>query len=295
MPEEDEKVQSTGQYDEPAYSGEDIPGKDEVNIPENIPQEHLTDVSPVTSSPVEKASKPLIFKRLVYGLLIIAVLVGAGFAAWKLVPSKGEKKQPAKAAQNQQQTAQNADPVALALGDTHLTQTFSSDALNLELKYPQGWTASEQNGAVTVKSPSFDLQDKNGSTSSTYFKLYIKKGADETDGKYLGKGYAVAPSEKLAYSDPAPGQRKSTYLTDFGLDTADNFAYFVVQGNFQLEKGDTLGPKFASEPDSFLLSGGFATDQQKDGLQTIELPIDSYKQNLAYKTGVQIIQSIQLK
>lgn len=295
MPEEDEKIQHSGQYDEPAYGGEEIPGEDDVNIPENIPQEHLTDMSPVSSSPVEKAKKSTILKRLFYGLLIIAVVAGAGIAAWKLIPAKGEKKKPAQTAQNQQQSAQNADPVALALGDTHLTQTYNSDTLNLELKYPQGWTASEQDGAVMVKSPSFDLQTNDGSKASSYFKVYIKKGTNDVDGKYLGKGYAVAPSEKLAYSDPAPGQRKSTFLTDFGLDTTDNFAYFVVQGNFELAKGDTLGPKFASEPDSFLVSGGFATDQQKDGLETIELPVDSYKQNLAYQTGVQIIQSLQLK
>jgi hypothetical protein len=295
MPEDDKKIQHTGQYDEPAYSGEDIPGQDEVKIPDGVPQEHLIDSSPISSAPVEKASKSQILKRFLMILLGIAVLIAAGIAAWKLIPSKDEKQTPANTAQNQQQTTENADPVNLALGDTHLTKTYTSDALGLEFKYPQGWVVSEQNNSVMVKSPEFNLTAKDGSNAPTFFKVYIKRGATEAEGKYLGNGYAVAPSEKLDYTDPAPGQRKTTFLTDFGLGTADNFAYSVVQGNFELAKGDTLGPKYASEPDSFLVSGGFATQQQKDGLETIELPMDSYKQNLAYKTGIQIIQSLQLK
>lgn len=296
MPEEDDKVQQhTGQYEEPAYSGEDIPSENEVNIPEDIPQEHMVDSSPVSSGPVEKAPKSIIFRRLGFGLLIIIALAVVGVAAWKLIPSKNNGQKTAPTSQNQPQTSPAASPINLALGDTHLTQAYSSDILNLEFKYPQGWKVTEQDGSILVKSPAFDLQDKSGSTASSYFKVYIKRGATEADGKYLGRGYAVAPSEKLEYSDPAVGQRKTSFLTDFGLDTATNFAYFIVEGNFNLDKGDTLGPKFASEPDSFLLGGGFATDQQKDGLETLQLSVDSYKQNLAYQTGVQIVQSIQLK
>lgn len=295
MPEdEDKNIQHTGQYDEPGYSGEDIPGENEVSIPEDIPQEHLTDVSPMSSVPIEKAPKSMIIRRLFFLLLAIALIVVVLIAAWKLIPAKNSGPKPVQNQQNQAQST-SADPVSLALGDTHLTQIYKSDALSLEFNYPQGWKVSEQDNSIIVKSPSFDLQDKTGASSPTYFKVYIKKGATDAEGKYLGRGYAIAPSEKLVYTNPAPGQRKTSYLTDFGLDNPDNFAYLVVEGNFNLAKGDTLGPKFASEPDSFLLTGGFATDQQKDGLETVQLPMDSYKQNLAYKTGVQIIQSLQLK
>ncbi len=293
MPEEDENQIREAERAEPAYSGEDIPGE-ELRVPNDVPQEHLAHSSMMAGG-VEKAPKNLIMKRLTFVLLFLVALGIVGFAAWKLIPAKGESNKSAQNTQSQSQQAQTSDPVATALGDTHLTQTYTSDTLRLLIKYPSSWKVTEENNAVTVKSPSFDLADNTGMEDSTYFKVYIKMGATETEGKYLGKGYAIAPSEKLAYTDPLVGQRKTTFLTDFGLDNPDNFAYLVVQGNFELEKGDTLGPKFASEPDAFLVTGGFATETEKDGLQTRLMSMDSYKQNLAYQTGVEIIKSLQLK
>lgn len=293
MPDEDKETKHSGQYGEPVYTGDDIPAGP-VNIPDDIPQEHMAQSSLASSSPVERAPKSQIFKRFFYLVIFLFVVCILAFAAWKFIPSKTNSNQTSQNGQSSSNT-QSADPVKLALGDTGLSKTYSSDNLSLQLKYPESWTVSEQDSSIIIKSPAFDMKDKAGAAASTYFKVYIKKGADETDGKYLGRGFAVAPSEKINYSSPAAGQHTTTFLTDFGLDTNDNFAYFVVQGNFQLSKGDTLGPKYASEPDSYLVTGGFATDKQKDGLETIKLPLDSYKQNLAYQTGVDIVKSLQLQ
>lgn len=293
--EKDQQDPTEGQQNPPAYSGEDIPDG-ELKIPPDVPQEHISQPS-MGSDRIEKAPKKVILKRLAYLLVAIIILAAAGIVAWKLVPAKqsGQKPSAAASEQNQNTSEDQADAVALALGNTNLTETYTSDTLRLEFKHPPGWKVAEQANALMIKSPAFDLADRNGSVASTYFKIYIKQGANGTDGKYLGRGYAVAPSEKLTYANPAVGQRKTTFLTDFGLDTSDNFAYFVVQGNFNLEKGDTLGPKFASETEAFLLSGGFASEQEKDNLQTRLITTDSYKQNLAYQTAVEIVKTLQLK
>lgn len=294
MPEDKDNPQHTGQYEEPAYSGEDIPSGP-MDIPENIPQEHIAGSSPLSSSPVDKAPKPLILKRLFFLVIFLAATGIIAIAVWKLMPSKSNSNTQAQNTQTQPQANQAADPIKLALGDTGLNKTYASDNLSLQIKYPESWKVTEQDNSVIIKAPAFDVQDNAGNSALTYFKIYIKMGSTETDSKYLGRGFAVAPSEKLVYSDPPAGQRKNTYLTDFALDKTDNFAYFIVQGNFKLAKGDTLGPKFASEPDSFLLTGGFATEKQKDGLETISMPLDTYKQNLAYQTGVEIIKSLQIQ
>ncbi|HET7673495.1 MAG TPA: hypothetical protein VFK11_03225 [Candidatus Saccharimonadales bacterium] len=288
---EDKEIQHRGQYDGPEYSGEDLEGMD---FPEGMPQEHIPP-SPVPTSPVGRASKSEIIKRIIYILLAIILAGVIVFAGWKFLEGrKNNSSQTAQIQQDQPKSEEQANPVNLALGSTSLTKTYTSDFLNLEFKYPESWNVREKDNYIIVKSPNFDIEDKSGVQSSTYFKVYIERSASSDDGKYLGRGYAVAPSEKISYSSPATGQRKDTYLTNFGLDTPDNFAYFVVQGSFKLKKGETLGPNFANEPEAFLVAGGFATDEQKGGLETRQMPADITQDNLAYKTGIEIVRSLQL-
>jgi hypothetical protein len=270
-------------YEEPLHTPPEIPLRP-ANTPEDTAQEQIPPVH------AGHAPKSVIVRRLIM-LLLGIILVGGGVAAaWKLIPSKKDDSQ-----NNQSQQPPAEEPQTnQGIGDTALSETYKSDFLRLEFKYPGSWKVSEENSALTVKSPNFDFQDKTGMQTNGYFKVYIKRGTSDNDGKYLGNGYAVKPSEKFTYSEPATGQRTDTFLTDFGLETPDNFAYFVVQGNFNLKKGDTLGPKFANEPDSFLIAGGFAGGEQKDGLATQLLPLDSYKQDKAYITALEIVKTLQL-
>ncbi|HYF96784.1 MAG TPA: hypothetical protein VD947_01960 [Patescibacteria group bacterium] len=267
-------------------SNPDLP-ENPLSIPKDVNQEQIP---PARAS----ISKRTIIYRLVLAVIILAVITGALFAAWKLIPSKNDN--PAQSSENQAQTKtpEDQDPES-DIGDSRLSETYTSDFLRIDFKHPQSWKITEENSGLIIKSPTFKLQENTGAESLSYFKIYIKRGATEGDGKYLGRGYAVADSEKIAYADPLPGQRKDSYLTNFGLETPDNFAYFIVQGNFNLMKGDTLGPKFASEADSFLISGGFSTDEQKEGLSTKIVSQDSYSGYPAYSTAVEIIKSLQLK
>lgn len=264
----------------------DLP-ENPLSIPKDVYQEQIP---PARSS----ASKKTIIRRLVLVVVVLAIIAGGIFAAWKLIPSKNDTADKTSENQSQTQTPESQD-LESDIGDTTLSETYTSDFLRIDFKHPQSWKVSEENSGLIVKSPTFKLQENNGAESLSYFKIYIKKAATEADGKYLGRGYAVADSGKIAYADPLPGQRKDSYLTNFGLETPDNFAYFIVQGNFNLMKGDTLGPKFASEVDSFLIAGGFSTDEQKEGLSTKIVSEDSYSTYPAYKTAVEIVKSLQLK
>jgi len=224
------------------------------------------------------------------GLLILAIGVGL----WKLIPSKDDSSSQSQPPV-QTNTEQDNSSQQSGLGVEALDKEYTSDFLRISLKYPSSWTVNEVDDAITVKSPNFKHRQNNGMEKDGFFKIYIRKGATDSDGKYLGKGYAVANSEKIKYSDPATGQRPETFLTDFGLETPDNFAYFIVQGNFDLEKGETLGPNYAKEIDAYLITGGFSSSDLTDNMATNLLALSEYKSNNAYLTAVEIIKSLKIK
>lgn len=275
-----QKVDLEVNYDEDYVNNEQM----------NLPGENQRDQSSPqfqTKKP-KKSPKKLLF---ILGLILLAAAIGV--AAWKLVPSKNES---TGSNQAEQKTSEQASPSNdQGLGETSLTEEYKSDFLRISFKYPSSWTVNEVDDAITVKSPNFTYKLGNGMNKEGFFKIYIRKAATDSDGDYLGKGYAVAPSEKIAYSEPASDQRKDTFLTDFGLEAPDNFAYFVVQGNFELKKGDTLGPDFASEMDAYLITGGFSSSDQTENMATNIIALSEYKTNQAYVTGIEIIKSLKLK
>lgn len=290
MPEDKNTEQTPSVEEVPINTPEENQGDTSqyINLPKDTIQEQIPPVRP-------SVSKSHLKKRLAI-LAITLILIAAGaVAAWKFIPEINKKdSDPTKTSQSEANQQESTDQQA-DIGDTTLSETYTSDFLRITLKHPKSWQVSDDNNAVLVKSPNFKLKEKNGTETDSYFKIYIRRGATQNDGTYLGKGYAIAQSEKLTYNDPATGQRKDTLLTNFGIDTPDNFAYFVVQGNFNLKKGDTLGPKFASEVDSFLIAGGFAGAEQKDGLSTKIVAEDSFAENPAYLTAVEIVKTLQLK
>jgi hypothetical protein len=161
--------------------------------------------------------------------------------------------------------------------------------------HPDGWKASEAGGGVRLSSPNFTYQTKSGEQVDGNFRIYIRLGAREQDGKYIGRGVAIKSSEELKYSDPLPGQRKTTLLSSFGLDKTDNFGFFLIAGNFELKKGETLGPNYGKEADAFIVTGGYSSDELKDDLATNMMSVDGYDQTNAYKQAVAIVQSLQLR
>lgn len=251
--------------------------------------EHLKN-SPVEVINPKNSSSSNTKKYLIVALILIVVSSAAGFAAWKLLLAKSN---PTAANTVSETENQNEAPAENTLND--LTQEYTSDRLLVDIKYPAAWKAEEDAGEIIVYSPETEVTAANGETVPVEFKVLIKQGADKTDSEYLGRGFAVEKSEPIKYNDPATGQRQKTFVTNFGLDSSDNFAYFIVQGNFNLKKDETLGPDFAGEADAILVSGGFYSKDSEDKTKLISLDPDNYKSDETYLTAIEIVKTLRLR
>lgn len=230
------------------------------------------------------------FFVFVGGCLVVA---GIAYGALRVL-SKKSKPAPVKQAvvQDSLQALQN---VPKDVPDAGSTKEYKNDALGLKLSYPDTWKVSDTaDQGVRIQSPEFSFISNEEGTVAGFFRIYIRRGARESDSKYIGRGYAVAASEKLTYTNPSNDQRKETLITRFGLDEPTNFAYFFIAGNFQLSKGDTLGPNYGKEADTYIIAGGFSGSKLTDDMATYSVAADLPTTSNAYKQAVAIIASLQL-
>ena len=232
-------------------------------------------------------------KKLFTTLFIILVLASGGFALWVFVLNKPDSgnNEPTKSAVTQAPKTETKDDVP----DAAATETYNSTALSIGFKYPKTWKVSEAEGGIRVESPQFNYPAANLGNVDGMFRVYIRQGARKVDGKYIGAGLAIKPSEKLVYTQPAVGQRTDTLLSSFGADSTDIFTFFLIAGNFQLNKNDTLGPNYGSEPDAYIIAGGYTTTAATDDLAMNSVSLDYYSTTKAYKQALGIIGSLQLK
>ena len=240
---------------------------------------------------IQKTAKVHRFKKffIVVGVLL---LVGvAAYGAFKIL-----RKKPATTP-----TEQTAAPVVETpkelpkdVPDAGAQKPYDSTKLGLSLSYPDTWKLAETADAgIRLESPGFTYVSDKGSTDG-YFKVYIRKGARASDSTYIGQGMAIEPSTKLVYTQPAANQRKDTLLSLFGANTTDRFSYFFIAGNFQLKKGDTLGPDYGKEADTYIIAGGFADATLKEDMATNAVDPALLATSNAYKQAVAIVASLQL-
>lgn len=228
-------------------------------------------------------------KYLIRIPLLIILLAGLGFGGYTWLHKKPVPKpapQPATPT-----TAQKDVP------DAKGTKVYESGLLAVKLTYPDTWKATESadRTSVRLESPDFSYQSSAKGTVSGDFRISIRMGARDIDDKYIGRGYAMQPSDKLTYSAPAAGQRPDTYLSLFGLDTPNNFAFFLIAGNYNLKQGDSLGPSYGKEAETYIISGGFASKDLADDLATNPVAPALVKTSNAYKQAVDILTSLQLR
>lgn len=233
-------------------------------------------------------------KYLLLTSILIIIFSVLGFAIWYFVLNK--KDQP----ENTQATMASQEQPESESGDDNLTsdelsQEYTSDRLQIDVKHPSNWKVDESSGEIIVYSPKTDVENVGGSEVSAEFRVIIKQGSGSSDSKYLGRGFAVKESQKIEYIDPAANQREESLVTNFGLDSSDSFAYFVVQGNFDLKKNETLGSDFASEADAVLVSGGFYSNESEDETKLVELDLDKYESNELYQTAIDIVKTLRLR
>lgn len=231
-----------------------------------------------------------LLKKILITIGVLIMLIFAGFAIWYFILNKPKSDTPIST------TSQPPKPsVPSDAPETSATQEFKSTSLALTLTYPNTWKVTEAAGGVRVESPDFSYTTLTQGSVTGNFRIYIRKGAREVDGTYIGKGYAIKPSEKLTYLKPTANQRTDTLLSSFGYDDTDNFAFFMIAGNFPLVVGDTLGPKYGIEPDATLIVGGYSGKDLTDDFNMHTMPSDSYAKTNAYKQALTIIQSLQLR
>lgn len=229
--------------------------------------------------------KPLLY--IVAGVMLLAV----GLAVWKLAGSTKSTTPDTNSTANQQDKSSNND-----VPQTSEIKQYENGFLGLNLAYPATWTVSEPESkdAVKLESPQFSYETADEQQVTGNFRVYIRKGAREADSKYIGRGLAIKPSEKITYSQPVTGQRTDTLLSSFGLDSTDNFAFFLIAGNFQLNTGESLGPTYGKEIETYIIAGGYSGKDLVDDLATNPVPSNNYDQTNAYKQAVEIIKSLQL-
>ena len=236
-----------------------------------------------------------VWKRKRFKLLVITAVgvtvLALGVGAWKLTSSKKSPNSTANLEPGQNLHDSNSD-----VPETSDIKQYENGFLGLNLAYPATWTLTEPENkdAVRLESPEFKYQTSTGEQTTGNFRIYVRKGAREADSKYIGRGLAIKPSEKITYSQPVAGQRTETLLSSFGLDSADNFAFFLIAGNFQLNTGESLGPTYGKEAETYIIAGGYSSKDLVDDLATNPVPTDYYSQTNAYKQAVDIIKSLQL-
>ena len=229
-------------------------------------------------------------KKTFISIAILIVVAGVGFAAKKFIHIP-KKTAPAQTAVTQAVPKTTGDDVP----DVPASETYSSTALSVGFKYPKTWKTSEADGGIRIDSPQFTYPAANLGSVDGIFRIYIRQGARKADSRYVGAGTAIKPSEKLVYTKPAVGQRSDTLLSSFGNNSTDIFTYFLIAGNFQLAKGDTLGPNYGTEPDTYIVAGGYTSITAVDDLAMNSVALTYYDKTTAYKQAYGIISSLQLK
>jgi hypothetical protein len=257
-----------------------------LKAPLDLPEDTTHHVPPAHSPKRPKKGG----KTFVIILLVALVLAALGFAGWKFTRPK-----PASQATTNSDANTPAQPAETDYTAATGTKTYTNDVMRLSFTYPDNWTVTETDNTVRVESPNFTYETLDKGNVTGNFRIYIRQGAQAADSKYIGEGVAILPSEKLVYAQPTATQRKDTYLSSFGLDTPDNYAFFLIAGNFNLKKGDTLGPNYGKEPDTFIIGGGYSSKDLKEGLETNKVPVDDFQESTAYKQAVDILKSIQIK
>ncbi|MEX2014481.1 MAG: hypothetical protein WD885_00915 [Candidatus Saccharimonadales bacterium] len=228
-------------------------------------------------------------KYLIIAIAVLVVLSAGGFGAWKFLLSDDN---------TSNQTEPEAESPSNAneeVSINELTEEYSSDRLLIDFKYPANWKVDEDSGEIIVYSPEEEITDIGGENVSGEFKILIKQGADKSDSEYLGRGFAVGKSQPFKYSDPTASQREESFITDFGLDASDNFAYFVAQGNFELKKNETLGSDFAGKADEVLVSGGLYSKGSEDKTKLVSLNPKDYLSNETYLLAIEIVKTLRLR
>lgn len=193
----------------------------------------------------EQAPKRKGGKRWPIVLLVLLVLVGlAGGAYWFL--AKPSSEQAADTSASQQPAATNQQPAATTPATTTQSaemKDYQSTNFAVSLKYPADWKVSDTAQKLTITSPMQNLPSASGSPSSGQVVFMIRPKQSSLEEFKTGNAAAVLDSKTLNYSQPAAGQRGSTYISYVQYPTTTvkgALDAIFVTGNTGYKKGQAI-------------------------------------------------------
>lgn len=248
----------------------------------------LPEASVETDAHQQKPKTGFRYKRLIIIILILLVIGGIIYLLFlRPKPASSPSATASSYASSDDTKKQDSTP-AVEL------KKYNGDFPRIELSYPTNWTLVEKENGITISSPEFEYTTTNKGSIKGNFSVYIRQGAREQEGTYIGRGLAVRDSEKLVYTAPSSTQRPDTNLTLFGLDSADYFSYFFITGDYQLKKGETLGPNYGREAETYIITGGFGSEKQVATMDFNNLDVKVATSETTYKQGIDIVKSIKV-
>ncbi len=236
------------------------------------------------------------FTKPILIILIILAVGGLGYGAWVVFNGENDTAEQS-IIEPEEQPVEAPDP---RLDGEDVTTEFQLETTRtsnprMEVTHPDSWTLFDEGDAVWVESPGFSFTTNGGQTvTDGIFRIYFRQGAREVDSGYIGRAVATLPSDQITYSDPATGQREDSNLQFFGLDRTDHISFFMIAGNFNLSVGDTLGPDFGADGESYIIAGGYTSAELEDDLQFYAIPSQTFRDTNAYQQARDIITSLRL-
>jgi hypothetical protein len=232
-------------------------------------------------------------RKLLIWLSILALLAAGGFYWYSLYLYEPEPIDESTLI-NDQPTFDNNKSVLEDVPRANFTNTYESKNPAVQFEIPPTWDVTEAGDGIRMQSPEFSYSPVEGEEVVGHFRIYIRRGAREQDSNYIGRGLASRKSQKLTYTSPSSDQVPETNLSFFGLDSTDNFGYFFVAGNYSLRVGETLGASYGQEATTYIISGGYSSEDLADDMATHEVSLDYFYQTNAYKQAIDIIKSLKL-
>jgi hypothetical protein len=242
------------------------------------------DDSLLPEKPKKKRRWPII-------LLVLILIAGAAFAAYKYgtkkaaAPSKGQKTQSA-----QDSTSKQDETAGVP------TKHYDSVTYTLGFDYPQNWVVSDTEAKLTVTSPSIKLKKADGSSTGVNVVVTIQNPQTNIPGYPANGATAALASDKLTYKQPTAVQRAQTYLTYLGYKSTGLDALYITGDNgYQQGQNVPMSDIVKGNP---LVGVTFQTcstiDCAHGTVTSATLDASSWKGSATSKQVTDLIQSVQL-
>lgn len=273
------------------------PGVNEEDKPQTPAEEQQERLDYVKSIVPPRKPKQM-WPRLVAGLVVLVILLGAGAYAYS---KHNSTKPPAKKSSTTSQVA--------ASGSTSTTTTHyvsNGSDLNLSFDYPDNWTVTPASGTnssdqtITLNSPLVTIVSATGTSATGKVTLTIRPGTATLSELSSGQAGIAQDSFQFAYSKPTPAQYQYPYLTFIHLKGGANptaaFEEVLVTGTTQFTKGEGItDTSVAVDP---IISASFysCTTSSCTGAGAVPLSItnDTWTTDTVFQQTLALIESLQL-